>query len=65
MLIIIAVNFRRGGTSFAFKAGMPADLIQLHGDWRSDAFKKYLSLTLKDKIRVAEKMSELNLSEDK
>ena len=58
-------SFRRGGTNFAFKAGVPADMIQLHGDWRSDAYKKYLSLTFKDKIRVAEKMSELILSEVK
>ena len=56
-------SFRRGGTSFTLKAGVRADLIQLHGDWRSDAYKKYLSLTFKDKIRVAEKMSKLILSE--
>lgn len=49
-------SFRRGGTTFAFKSKVPVDLIQLHGDWRSDAYKKYLSLTLDDKICVAEKM---------
>ena len=32
-------SFRRGGISVAFKAGVPADLIQLHGDWRTDANK--------------------------
>ena len=47
-------SFRRGGTSYAFKAGVPADLIQLHEDWRSDAYMKYLVLTLHNKIRVAE-----------
>ena len=35
---------------------MPADLIQLHGDWKSDAYKKYLSLSFEDKFIVAEKM---------
>ena len=33
-------SFRRGGASYAFKAGVPADLIQLHGDWRSDAYNR-------------------------
>ena len=33
-------GFRRGGSFFAFKSGVPADLIQLHGDWPSGAYKK-------------------------
>lgn len=51
-------SFRRGGASHAFQSDVPAELIQLQGDWRSDAYKKYLSLTFSDKIRVAEKMKE-------
>ena len=43
-------SFRRGGSTFAFKAKVPADLIQLLGDWRSDAYKKYLALTFDDKL---------------
>ena len=57
-------SFRRGGTSYSFKAGVPADLIQLHGDWKSDAYKKYLALTIDDKIRVAESMRNHILSHD-
>ena len=49
-------SFRRGGTSFAFRCRVPTELIQLHGDWRSDAYKKYLSLSLEDKLLVAHKM---------
>ena len=49
-------SFRCAGSSYAFRAGVPADLIQLHGDWKSGAYKKYLVLTIADQIRVAEGM---------
>ena len=32
---------------------MPTKLIQLYGNWRSDAYKKYLKFNLEDKISVA------------
>ena len=32
-------SFRRGGASFAFDSSVSSDLIQLHGDWGSDAYK--------------------------
>ena len=32
-------GFRRAGCTFAFRAKVPSDLIQLQGDWRSDAYK--------------------------
>lgn len=51
-------SFRRGGCSFCFKSEVPSELIQLHGDWRSDAYKKYLAFSLEDKISVAEKMKQ-------
>lgn len=51
-------SFRRGGATLAFQAGVPADLIQFLGDWRSDAYKKYLKFNLDDKLRVVEKMAE-------
>ena len=49
-------SFRRGGASFAFESGVSADLIQHHGDWKSDAYKRYLAFSLQDKVKVAEKM---------
>ena len=49
-------SFRRGGATWAFSSEVPSELIQLYGDWRSDAYKKYLCYTLENKIAVAEKM---------
>ena len=51
-------SFRRGGCTFSFQSGIPAELIQLHGDWKSDAYKKYLSLTFEDKFIVAERIKQ-------
>ena len=42
-----------GCASWAFAAEVPTELIQLYGDWRSDAYKKYLKFSLEDKISVA------------
>jgi integrase len=52
-------SFRRGGATWAFKAKVPADLIQLQGDWHSDAYKQYLHFDMKDKARVANSMIQL------
>lgn len=57
-------SFRRGGATHAFKSNVPADLIQLHGDWRSDAYKKYLSFSIEDKLLVAYKMRQRILSKE-
>ncbi len=37
-------SFRRGGCSFALSLGMPQVLIKLHGDWKSNAFERYISI---------------------
>jgi len=39
-------SFRHGGATYAFQAGVPEHLTQIHGDWRSDAYKLYLALPL-------------------
>ena len=49
-------SFRRSGCTFSFQSGIPTELIQLHGDWKSNAYKKYLSLTFEDKFIVAERI---------
>lgn len=36
--------------------GKFSEKLQLMGDWRSDAYKKYLTFSLEDKIKVAENM---------
>ncbi|MES9902602.1 MAG: hypothetical protein ABW168_07955 [Sedimenticola sp.] len=56
-------SFRRGGTTLAFRAGVPSELIQLQGDWRSDVYKKYLAFSLTDKVQVANMMDKFIVSE--
>jgi hypothetical protein len=46
-------SFRRGFATLAFQLNLPADLIQLMGDWHSDAYKKYIQYSLQDKIRTS------------
>ncbi len=46
-------SFRRGGASWAFQAGMPGELIQICGDWSSDAYKKYLEFNMQNKMNLA------------
>jgi hypothetical protein len=40
---LTAHSLRRGGATWALRCGVPADVIQLMGDWRSDCYKHYLS----------------------
>ena len=49
-------SFRRGGTTWAFKVGVPGELIQIFGDWSSDAYKGYLDLTSDSKFLLAERI---------
>lgn len=49
-------SFRRGGATWAFKCGIPAELIQLQGDWKSDAYKLYLKHGFEEKLSVSYKM---------
>lgn len=48
-----AHSFRRGGASFALQCGLPPDLIQTQGDWRSDVYKTYLDPSLSFRQQVA------------
>ena len=57
-------SFCRGGSSYAHKTGVPVDLIQLHGDWKSDAYKRFLVLTIHDKIRVSKRMRKCILTHE-
>lgn len=51
-------SLRRGGATFAFKCGIPAELIKLQGDWRSDAYMLYLSLPLADRLVLSDLVSQ-------
>ena len=48
----------RGSVCFAHHAGVPAGLIQVHGGWRSDAYKDYLDYPLEVRAVVSLKMRE-------
>lgn len=50
-------SFRRGGANWAFSSGVPGELIQVFGDWSSDAYKSYLDSSLAAKLRVSQHMS--------
>ena len=45
-------SFRRGAASWAFRWGVPGEIIQLYGDWSSDAYKLYLDLSLESKLTL-------------
>ena len=49
-------GFRRAGATWAFQSKVPSELIQCHGDWRSDAYKQYLKFSMSDKLLVGERM---------
>jgi len=49
-------SFRRGGATWAFRAQVPGELVKVHGDWRSDAYLKYLDFSLDQRLLVAQAM---------
>ena len=50
-------SFRRGAAVFAYELGLEDSAVQLLGDWKSAAFKRYLEFAFKSKIVVAKKIS--------
>ena len=51
-------SLRRGSVSFCHKNGIPESLIQVHGDWASDCYKRYLDFPLEVRAIVSLKMRE-------
>ena len=49
-------SFCCGGATWAFHTGVPGELIQIYGDWVSDAYKCYLEFSEDAKLRVAREM---------
>ena len=45
-------SFRRGFATFAFNENISSDQIQLLGDWKSDAYKSYISSSVDDKFEI-------------
>ena len=44
-------SFRRGGASWAFEVGLPGEVIQSMGDWKSHAYLAYLEFDLNTKFK--------------
>ena len=51
-------SFRRGGATWAFQAGVPGELIQICGDWASDAYKRYLEFSMENKLKLAARFTQ-------
>ena len=49
-------SMRRGSATFTFWCRVPDTLIQVHGDWASDAFKRYLQFPLEVRALVSLRM---------
>lgn len=50
-------SFRRGGCTFAFKVGVPAPVIKLRGDWKSNAYERYISINDSVNVKCARALS--------
>ena len=50
-------SFRRGGATFAFQVGAHPLFIKCLGDWSSDAYLIYLTLSNEDKVTAMMKLS--------
>ncbi|EDO30391.1 predicted protein [Nematostella vectensis] len=45
-------SFRKGGATFAFNRGAPTEYIKAQGDWKSDAYLVYLTLSSRKKLAI-------------
>ena len=50
-------SFRRGGCTFASTCNVPAELLKIHGDWRSSAYERYLHIPIIKRRQVADQMA--------
>lgn len=46
-------SLRRGGATTMARAGIPADVIQIQGRWRSDAYKLYLQMGIASMLKAS------------
>lgn len=46
-------SFRRGGASWALQCGLPAEVIRVLGDWRSDAYLAYIDIPRSSRLQMA------------
>ena len=50
-------SFRRGGTTFAFSVCIPSLLIKLRGDWRSNAYERYVFISKDQQYSTSKSLS--------
>lgn len=50
-------SFRRGGCSYAFKLGISPTLIKMRGDWKSNAYERYVSILPSQHMALAKALS--------
>jgi len=53
-----AHSFRRGGASLALDCDVPIDLVRMQGDWKSDAYQRYIAPSLSTKLKLSRRMAE-------
>lgn len=51
-------SFRSGGATFAFKMGLPAQVIKLQGDWASEAYLRYIQVEWGLKVGATKVMAD-------
>jgi len=51
-------SLHHGGATIAFQCGIPSELIKVQGDWKSDAYMLYLTLSLADRLVLSHVMSQ-------
>ena len=52
-------SLRRGGVTYLHKAEIPAQVIKLLGNWASDAYLRYIDVTLGKRVQAACKFAKL------
>ena len=56
-------SFRRGGATCAFRAAVDGELVKLQGDWKSQAYLRYLDINISQRAQVTTKMRDYILQE--
>ncbi len=51
-------SFSYGGATWAFLSHVLGELVKVHGDWKSNAYLKYLEFSLEQRLVVAQAMAE-------
>lgn len=55
-------SLRRGSASLAFDVNVPGEVIKAQGDWASDAYLRYLNISLAQRCQVAEALQQAVVS---